>query len=145
MLVIPWVLALLGDNPMQSELACHRGLMAKIFCRVCWVKGFDYDDLEEVWKARADKEAQKKKSSAEKANARFMAKQKANREGCNGDSSSINSETSADSSSSHTPAPKVRARRRKPLETFQEMVDRVKRFMNVRILMDCFLLLLLLN
>ncbi|KAL0058380.1 hypothetical protein AAF712_014941, partial [Marasmius tenuissimus] len=40
-LVIPWVLALLGDNPMQSEFACHIGLAGKLFCRVCKVKGKD--------------------------------------------------------------------------------------------------------
>ncbi|KAF7320450.1 hypothetical protein MKEN_00829900 [Mycena kentingensis (nom. inval.)] len=38
-LVIPSVLALLGDNPMQSEFACHIGFVGKYFCRVCWVKG----------------------------------------------------------------------------------------------------------
>jgi len=40
-LVIPSVLALLGDNPMQSEMACHIGLMGKLFCRVCGVKGME--------------------------------------------------------------------------------------------------------
>ncbi|KAI0639400.1 hypothetical protein C8Q77DRAFT_1223885, partial [Trametes polyzona] len=34
-LVIPSVLAMLGDNPMQSEIACHVGLAGKLFCRVC--------------------------------------------------------------------------------------------------------------
>ncbi|KAI0737866.1 hypothetical protein BC629DRAFT_1687266 [Irpex lacteus] len=38
-LLIIWVLALLGDNPMQSELACHAGLNARCFCRVCMAKG----------------------------------------------------------------------------------------------------------
>ncbi|KAJ7475261.1 hypothetical protein B0H11DRAFT_1728235, partial [Mycena galericulata] len=40
-LMIPAVLALLGDNPMQSEFACHIGLRGKFFCRACWVKGSD--------------------------------------------------------------------------------------------------------
>ncbi|KIN94825.1 hypothetical protein M404DRAFT_70619, partial [Pisolithus tinctorius Marx 270] len=38
-LVILAVLAMLGDNPMQSELACHVGLQGKFFCHNCWVKG----------------------------------------------------------------------------------------------------------
>ncbi|KAI6026560.1 hypothetical protein BKA83DRAFT_121163 [Pisolithus microcarpus] len=40
-LVVPAILAMLGDNPMQSELACHIGLQGKFFCRNCWVKGVD--------------------------------------------------------------------------------------------------------
>lgn len=36
-LLIPSVLALLGDNPMQSELSCHVGMNGKHFCRVCLV------------------------------------------------------------------------------------------------------------
>ncbi|ETW77160.1 hypothetical protein HETIRDRAFT_174197 [Heterobasidion irregulare TC 32-1] len=43
-LVLPVVLALLGDNPMQSEMACHIGLRGKFFCRTCWVKGRDADN-----------------------------------------------------------------------------------------------------
>jgi hypothetical protein len=38
------VLAMLGDNPMQSEFACHIGLRGKFFCRCCWVKGYDARD-----------------------------------------------------------------------------------------------------
>lgn len=33
--LIPSVLALLGDNPMQSEFASHIGMNGKLFCRVC--------------------------------------------------------------------------------------------------------------
>ncbi|KAJ8083506.1 hypothetical protein PM082_009380 [Marasmius tenuissimus] len=40
-LLLPAVLALLGDNPMQSEFACHIGLRGKLFCRACKVKGKD--------------------------------------------------------------------------------------------------------
>ena len=43
-LVIPMVLAMLGDNPMQSEFACHIRLHKKFFCRTCWVKGRDAED-----------------------------------------------------------------------------------------------------
>lgn len=43
-LLIPAVLAMLGDNPMQSEFACHVGLAGKFFCRCCWVKGRDAED-----------------------------------------------------------------------------------------------------
>ena len=43
-LVILWVLALLGDHPMQSEFACHAELKAKFFCCMCWVKGPDAHD-----------------------------------------------------------------------------------------------------
>ncbi|KAJ3757100.1 hypothetical protein EV360DRAFT_46748 [Lentinula raphanica] len=43
-LVIPAVLAMLGDNPMQSEFACHVGLAGKYFCRSCWVKGRDAEN-----------------------------------------------------------------------------------------------------
>ncbi|KAJ3920045.1 hypothetical protein F5877DRAFT_89667 [Lentinula edodes] len=43
-LIIPVVLAMLGDNPMQSEFACHVGLAGKFFCRCCFVKGRDAED-----------------------------------------------------------------------------------------------------
>ncbi|EGO30446.1 hypothetical protein SERLADRAFT_404610 [Serpula lacrymans var. lacrymans S7.9] len=46
-LVIISVLALLGDNPMHSEFACHAGLQSKFFCRCCWVKGKDDNDMED--------------------------------------------------------------------------------------------------
>jgi hypothetical protein len=44
-LIFPVILALLGDNPMQSEFACHMGMRGKLFCRACWVKGTDVADV----------------------------------------------------------------------------------------------------
>lgn len=38
------VLAFLGDNPMQSEFACHIGLRGKFCCRVCDVGSWCDDD-----------------------------------------------------------------------------------------------------
>ncbi|KZT64475.1 hypothetical protein DAEQUDRAFT_769652 [Daedalea quercina L-15889] len=34
-LVVPWVLAFLGDNPMASEFASHIGMSGRCFCRIC--------------------------------------------------------------------------------------------------------------
>ena len=44
MLVIMVMLALLGDNPIQSKMACYIGLHSKFFCRVCWIKGCNVED-----------------------------------------------------------------------------------------------------
>ncbi|CAE6529069.1 unnamed protein product [Rhizoctonia solani] len=41
--VIPWVYAMQGDNPMQSELSSHIGMTGKFFCQVCYVRGKDKD------------------------------------------------------------------------------------------------------
>jgi hypothetical protein len=38
---------MLGDNPMQSEFACHIGFRGRFFCRVCWVKGVPDEDEDE--------------------------------------------------------------------------------------------------
>ncbi|KAF8803001.1 hypothetical protein BYT27DRAFT_7110917 [Phlegmacium glaucopus] len=47
-LIFPTVLALLGDNPMQSEMACHIGLQGKAFCRACTVKRPDSAQVPEA-------------------------------------------------------------------------------------------------
>ncbi|KIY61625.1 hypothetical protein CYLTODRAFT_495162 [Cylindrobasidium torrendii FP15055 ss-10] len=45
-LVLPFVLAMTGDNPMQSEFACHIGFTGRLFCRVCKVSGLGDEEEE---------------------------------------------------------------------------------------------------
>lgn len=40
-MLIPWILAMAGDNPMQSEFSSHIGLSSTCFYQVCGVKGSD--------------------------------------------------------------------------------------------------------
>src|ERR1700683_1706744 len=62
-LVIPIVLAMLGDNPMQSELACHVRLAGKFFCRCCWAKGHHTEDSTDPQNPREDSDAELKMSA----------------------------------------------------------------------------------
>ena len=39
-------MAFLGDNPMQSEMACHIGLNGNLPCRICLVAGAGAGDEE---------------------------------------------------------------------------------------------------
>lgn len=108
-LVIPSVLALLGDNPMQSELSCHIGLRGKLFCRVCWAKGEAADPESED---EGDEDNQSGISSASAV-------------------------TSDSDSAFHQIAPpkprkKKRASKNKKLETPEDMMERIKTFMKVR-------------
>ncbi|KAJ6462550.1 hypothetical protein C8R45DRAFT_841581 [Mycena sanguinolenta] len=109
-LVIPEVLALLGDNPMQSEFACHIGLRGKLFCRACWVKGPDAldPDTSPATTGAAD-------------------------EGPPSDNARNTSDLSDVSDSSDTGSKKG-GRRKKAKESLEQMVRRVKDFVKVGIL-----------
>jgi hypothetical protein len=114
-LVIPFVLAFLGDNPMQSEIACHIGLKGKFFCRSCWVKGHDV----------AGEDENKINSTTD------LAQQ---------DTMSANNSNSDSEHSTRSVQKNKRSRRE---ETMHELVERAKRFLGVRIQSCCYFLILI--
>ncbi|KAJ7688026.1 hypothetical protein B0H17DRAFT_938745 [Mycena rosella] len=107
-LVIPAVLALLGDNPMQSEFACHIGLRGKYFCRACWVKGSDNLDEED---------GEDPPPVPQNAGAGSDAESQAS--------------SDAGSDTSQQPTGKVKSRRKKIKESLDQMVERAKSFVKI--------------
>ncbi|KIJ44711.1 hypothetical protein M422DRAFT_47137 [Sphaerobolus stellatus SS14] len=95
-----------GIVTQLDEMACHRGLMVKFFCRICWVKGHHSadSDIQKGTKLKASQAVQLVHSDA---------------------ASEISMTSEASGSGQET---RLKSRRR-PLETFQEMVDHVERFM----------------
>jgi hypothetical protein len=104
------ILALLGDNPMQSEFACHIGLGSKFFCRACWVKGTDAT-------GNADEESGNNQDDVVSDNG-----------------SATGSEVVADdggSDSGSTSGKKTTTWWKKVVESMSSMVNRVKSFIKV--------------
>ncbi|KAF5384421.1 hypothetical protein D9615_003216 [Tricholomella constricta] len=115
-LLIIIVLAMLGDNPMQSELACHIGLKGKFFCRNCWVKGSDQSESPptathgQVTPAAANADSENASNRSDSSIG-----------------SRVSSRSSLSSGASDTAKPTSKKRPRK--ETMQQMVERATRFL----------------
>ncbi|KAI0259692.1 hypothetical protein BC834DRAFT_806373, partial [Gloeopeniophorella convolvens] len=104
-LVIPFVAALLGDNPMQSEFACHVGQGGKFFCRICDAKGSD--------------------TAADEPEAQEELLDPVRRDVHGHQAGASDGGSSADDTQSPTRGRKKRS------ESMQEMVDRVTRFVRI--------------
>lgn len=118
-LLIPCVLALLGDNPMQSEFAAHIGLRGKYFCRSCMVKGSDANaELDTSPRGQPDSRQQDGEASG------------ADSDGAS-ELGSDGGESDGRGSGSNRGQGAGKGRRRKAVETMSNMVSRVKAFMKV--------------
>ncbi len=122
-LIIPYVLALLGDNPMQSEFACHIGLRGKYFCRICKVMGKD----------RASKSNAGSDSSTAPApgtDTPVSVADSSDREGSD-DGSQADEDASDTSGDSATAVHKKR--KGKVIETYDQIRTRISAFIQVRL------------
>lgn len=118
-LMIPMVLALLGDNPMQSEFACHIGLGGKFFCRACWVKGMD-TLAEKVSGKKNPGGGDSEASHGETSGSEHVSEDAASDMGAGANSDTVNAPKK----------PKGRAKR--AAESLASMVTRIKDFVTVR-------------
>ncbi|KAI0082710.1 hypothetical protein K474DRAFT_1585163 [Panus rudis PR-1116 ss-1] len=134
-LLIPSVLAILGDNPMQSEFACHIGMMGKYFCRVCWVSNSSHSpehdvNQEDILGLDGDNDV---------GSARIPNRNHNDAQSEHEDSSVVSdSDISVDSEASESSNRLMHAvtgkrQRRKKVETLEGMIERLTAFMTVRL------------
>ncbi|KAL1937003.1 hypothetical protein VTO73DRAFT_2037 [Trametes versicolor] len=114
-LVIPSVLAMLGDNPMQSEFACHVGLAGNLFCRVCKVSRGPQSDNSDGHAAAVPQETHRGDHEPQHSDG-------------GSDAASVASSTMSAQNTNTATRQKGRS---KKLETMSEMIDRVQRFMSI--------------
>lgn len=129
-LVLPSVLALLGDNPMQSEFACHIGLQAKFFCRNCWVKGRDVAEERGSGQAAPD-DAASVASEESRGTAPSFATFGQDSEGVAAGYASEGGSDGAVSATDSVPKDKKKGRAKRALESMSDMASRVSAFLKV--------------
>ena len=122
-LIFPTVLALLGDNPMHSEFACHIGLRGKFFCRSCWVKGSYVEDAGNILRNVS------RGASRDNSPAPSSAGSNANSDTANDPAAATTSNTLPGSGMESRPA--TSGKRKKYEESYSVMFDRVSAFVKV--------------
>jgi hypothetical protein len=130
-LIFPVVLALLGDNPMQSEFACHIGMRGKMFCRACWVKGADAL-AEPVLAERNNDQGESDVDSARSSDASGNVSRGEESEG-------PASEQECNQQSTSTTASALPKKKGKFVESLGSMISRVMLFMKVCFTVLCYL------
>lgn len=126
-LVLPFVLALLGDNPMQSEFACHIGLQAKFFCRNCWCKGRDVPgEREAAGDAEAHQDEAASASSNQSHNSAGVSNSSDGQASDDASASEVGTDTAGQTAQKRKPG-----RGKKALESMGAMVTRVTAFLKV--------------
>lgn len=123
------VLALLGDNPMQSEFACHIGLRGKFFCRACWVKGHDAQDpSQKTGKPTAADSDDETAASNRRSAAGSDAEASSNAGSDGAETSAEGSQAGSETSST---AKKLKRGAKQAKETLGGLIQRAKNFINV--------------
>ena len=108
---------------MHSEFACHIGLRGKFFCRSCWVKGSDVEDVGNIFVHIASSDSRQNSPAPSSA-------------GSNAESDIAN-DTEASTTSQALPGssatgPQAPSRKRKKYEeSYSAMFDRVSAFVKV--------------
>jgi hypothetical protein len=129
-LIIPSIAALLGDNPMQSELSCHVGMMGKHFCRICQVKGRDAAN------ATQSQPASQAPATHTNTPGLYAGSEQHGTDESDTDqsiASTSNSILVAGSSSTRATAEENQSTQKKrPPETLENMEERIKRFLKVK-------------
>lgn len=108
---------------MHSEFACHIGLRGKFFCRSCWVKGSDAEEVGNVLRNASRDESRENSPAPSSA-------------GSNAESDTANDSAAATTSnrvlgSSIESQPATSGKRKKYEESYSAMFDRISAFVKV--------------
>ena len=134
-LLIPSVFALLGDNPMQSEMACHVRTTGKYFCRIYKIANLNFEGENEVQEEEKITPSGPVSLRTGETDDSDLASEVSAAFSDNGSEASIPAarDRATEGKEMSSKGKKTRKRRRKPKngETMAEMVDIARNFLAV--------------